>query len=143
MENKSKQNQGVQIQSNEYLKARQLRIQENEKIIQDLGSKKTASSLTSLSGSPKMKNKKVKPTYHNVRDPNYIPSNSDDSEEEYQEVGIKVEVSKKKHCPQYIAPMSLNKIYKLARQHRVIAPKVSDSNTFKKNILKKHLALVS
>ncbi|MFS8015880.1 hypothetical protein Hanom_Chr15g01361911 [Helianthus anomalus] len=140
MANKSKQNQGVQIQSNEYLKARQLRIQENEKIMQDLGLKKIASSLTNLSGSQKMKNKKVKPTYHDVRDPNYIPGNSDDSEDEYQEFDTNVEVSKKKHCPQYIAPMSLNKIAKLARQHRVIAPKVSDSNTIKKNILKQHLA---
>ncbi|MFS7961777.1 hypothetical protein Hanom_Chr08g00719051 [Helianthus anomalus] len=80
-----------------------------------------------------MKNKKVKPTYHDVRDPNYIPRNSDDSEDEYQEVDTNVEVSKKKHCPQYITPMSLNKIAKLARQHRVIAPKVSDSNTIKKH----------
>ncbi|MFS7900520.1 hypothetical protein Hanom_Chr00s118907g01810831 [Helianthus anomalus] len=42
-----------------------------------------------------MKNKKVKPTYHDVRDPNYIPRNSDDSEDEYQEVDTNVEVSKK------------------------------------------------
>lgn len=37
--------------------------------------------------------------------------------------------------------MSLNKIAKLAKQHRVIAPKVSDSNTIKENHSKATLSM--
>ncbi|KAF5788962.1 hypothetical protein HanXRQr2_Chr09g0365291 [Helianthus annuus] len=141
MAKKSKQSQSVQRQDNEYLIARDLRVQENNRKMQELGLKTIANSLTSLTGSQKMKNKKVKPTYHNARDEDYNPGYSDDNEEEYSEVNTNVEASKKQHRPRYIAPMSLNKIAKLAKQHRVIAPKVSDSNTMKANHSKATLSM--
>lgn len=95
MGNKGKENESVQGKENKYLKARQLRIQENKKKMQNLGLKNISNSLTSLVESQKTKNKKVKPTYHNVRDADYISGNGDDIEEEYQEVETNVEVSKK------------------------------------------------
>ncbi|KAI3754181.1 hypothetical protein L1987_53959 [Smallanthus sonchifolius] len=62
----------------------------------------------------------------------------DDSEGDYQEVATTVQVSKKQHRPRYIAPMSMNRLANLAKQNRVIAPKVShkfqlDSNATKEN----------
>ncbi|KAI7726286.1 hypothetical protein M8C21_014342, partial [Ambrosia artemisiifolia] len=93
--------------------------------MQYLGLHNISNSFTSLVESQKTKNKKVKSTYRNVRD----EGNGDDSEEEYQEVDANAKVSKKQHCSRYIAPLSLNKIAKLAKQHRVTAPKISDSNT--------------
>ncbi|KAJ0619296.1 hypothetical protein HanOQP8_Chr02g0075091 [Helianthus annuus] len=141
MAKKSKKNQSVQRQDNEYLIARDLRVQENNRKMQELGLKTIANSLTSLTGSQKMKNKKVKPAYHNARDEDYNPGYSDDNEEEYYEANTNVEASKKQHRPRYIAPMSLNKIAKLAKQHRVIAPKVSDSNTMKANHSKATLSM--
>ncbi|KAM0031369.1 hypothetical protein Hdeb2414_s0017g00508011 [Helianthus debilis subsp. tardiflorus] len=85
-----------------------------------------------------MKKKKVKPPYNNVRDVDYIPDNDDDSEEDHQKVNKSVKVSKKQRPPQYIAPLSMNKIANLARKNRVTASKASkefplDLNAMKEN----------
>ncbi|KAI3785193.1 hypothetical protein L1987_44307 [Smallanthus sonchifolius] len=81
---------------------------------------------------------KAKEIKANARDVDYIPTMGDDSEGDYQEVATTVQVSKKQHRPRYIAPMSMNRLANLAKQHRVIAPKVShkfqlDSNATKDN----------
>ncbi|KAL8264362.1 hypothetical protein R6Q59_022492 [Mikania micrantha] len=119
MANKSKQNQTVQRQVNDYEKIRLLRIEENQKKLRDLGVKSIANSLTSLVESQKIKKKIVKPSNADKTDADYIPDMSDDGENDHQRV---VKKSKKQHRSHYIAPLSMNK---LAKQHRVIAPRVS------------------
>ncbi|MFS7973419.1 putative P-loop containing nucleoside triphosphate hydrolase [Helianthus anomalus] len=52
-------------------------------------------------------------------------SNGDGSEEDHQEVHKSVKVSKKQRPPQYIAPLSMNRIANLARKNRVTASKAS------------------
>ncbi|KAD6796384.1 hypothetical protein E3N88_07280 [Mikania micrantha] len=69
----------------------------------------------------------------NGNDVDYVPDMGDDSESDHQQVAIR---SKKQHHSHYIAPLSMNKFANLAKQNRVIAPKVSqkvplDSNATK------------
>ncbi|KAI3805289.1 hypothetical protein L1987_27521 [Smallanthus sonchifolius] len=138
MANKSKQNQSIQRQVNDYETSRLLRVQENRKKMQDLGLKRIANSLTSLVDSQEMRNKKVKPTYiNNTRDEEFMPDNDDNSQEDNQEVETSVEVSKK-HRPRYIAPLSMNRIVNLAKKNRMTAPNASqklqlDSNAKENN----------
>ncbi|KAL8249435.1 hypothetical protein R6Q59_006303 [Mikania micrantha] len=119
MAHRSKQNQTVQRQVNDYEKIRLLRIEENQKKLRDLGVKSIANYLTSLVESQKIKKKIVKPSNADKTDADYISDLSVDGENDHQQV---VKKSKKQHRSHYIAPLSMNK---LAKQHRVIAPRVS------------------
>ncbi|KAL8252260.1 hypothetical protein R6Q59_035953 [Mikania micrantha] len=116
---------------NNYEKARLLRVQENKERLRELGVKSVAKSLTSLVESKKKKKKKVNPTYFNMRDDNYSHEMSDDSDKDNPEVATNVQIAKKQHRQRYIAPMSMTKIANMAKQRRVIAPNVLDSNVIK------------
>ncbi|KAD4586580.1 hypothetical protein E3N88_24181 [Mikania micrantha] len=116
---------------NNYEKARLLRVQENKERLRELGVKSVAKSLTSLVESKKKKKKKVYPTYFNMRDDNYSHEMSDDSDKDNPEVATNVQIAKKQHRQRYIAPMSMTKIANMAKQRRVIAPNVLDSNVIK------------
>ncbi|MFS7903625.1 hypothetical protein Hanom_Chr01g00026241 [Helianthus anomalus] len=134
MANKSRQNQSAQRQITDYEREKLLRVEENNKKLEAMGLKRIANSLVDS----QMKKKKVKPPYNNVRDVDYIPDNGDDSEEDHQEVNKSVKVSKKQHLPQYIAPLSMNRIANLARKNRMTASKASkafplDLNAMKEN----------
>ncbi|KAK1432147.1 hypothetical protein QVD17_09039 [Tagetes erecta] len=96
MENRSRKNQSKQIQVNDYERNRLLRVQENKKRMHDLGLKKISNSLTSLVETQKLKKKKVKPTFNNARDVDYVLDNDEESEEDYIEVDTSAQVSKKK-----------------------------------------------
>ncbi|KAL8237841.1 hypothetical protein R6Q59_018922 [Mikania micrantha] len=115
---------------NDYEKIRLLRVQENQERLRELGVKSMAKSLTSLVESNKRKKKKVNPTYFNMKDVNYSHPLGDDSNS-YPEVATNVQIAKKQHRPRYIAPMSMTKIANVAKQRRVIAPNVLDSNLIK------------
>ncbi|KAL8202082.1 hypothetical protein R6Q57_011229 [Mikania cordata] len=62
----------------------------------------------------------------------YIPNMDDDSEGDRQHI---VTTSKKQHRPQFIPPMSMNKFANLAKQHRMIGPKVIKTNVTKANYI--------
>nr|KAJ0218117.1 hypothetical protein LSAT_V11C300149130 [Lactuca sativa] len=111
---------------NDYAKNRLLRVQENQARLKDVGFKSIAYSLTSLVESQKSKKKQVKPLYTGARDLDYIPDFGDNNDGDYHEVARSVEVSKKQNHPQYIAPMSMNRIANLTRQRWVIVPNVSN-----------------
>ncbi|KAJ0796223.1 hypothetical protein HanPI659440_Chr04g0159671 [Helianthus annuus] len=86
--------QGCQSNShegNEYMKLRELTIQENNKRLRELGTKNIINSPACLEGSQKMKKKTVK----------------------------------KQNCPQYIPPMSSNRVANIMKLRRVVAPNVS------------------
>ncbi|KAD4585478.1 hypothetical protein E3N88_23079 [Mikania micrantha] len=116
---------------NNYEKARLLRVQENKERLRELGVKSVAKSLTSLVESKKKKKKKVNSTDFNMRDDNYSHEMSDDSDKDNPEVATNVQIAKKQHRQRYIAPMSMTKIANMAKQRRVIAPNVLDSNVIK------------
>ncbi|KAL8239787.1 hypothetical protein R6Q59_016354 [Mikania micrantha] len=121
MANESIQNQSVQRQMNDYEKSRLMRIEENRKKLRELGVKSIANSLTSLVESQKLKKKIVKSS-NMANDVDYVPDMGDDIESDHQQVSTR---SKKQHRSHYIAPLSMNKFANLAKQNRVIAPKVS------------------
>ncbi|KAD2805475.1 hypothetical protein E3N88_38852 [Mikania micrantha] len=139
MANQHKQNQSAQRQVNDYEKIRLLRVEENKKKLQELGVKRIANSLTSLVDSQKIK-KIVKPTNTNANDVDYIPDMGDDSDGDQQQVATR---SKKKHRPHYIAPLSMNKFANIAKQHRVIGPKVSQKFSLDSNVTKENQSRVS
>ncbi|CAH1421292.1 unnamed protein product [Lactuca virosa] len=136
MGKQNKQDQSAQKEMNDYEKIRLLRIQENQARLKDLGVKSIANSLTSLVESQKPKKKQVKPTSTSARDSDYIPDVGDDNDGDYQEVARSVEVSKKQHRPQYIAPMSMNRLANLTSQRRVIAPNVLNKYPLASNATK-------
>ncbi|XP_042751412.1 uncharacterized protein LOC111921034 isoform X1 [Lactuca sativa] len=136
MGKQNKQDQSAQKEMNDYEKNRLLRIKENQARLKDLGVKSIANSLTSLVESQKPKKKQVKPTYIGARDSDYIPDLGDDNDGDYHEVAKSVQVSKKQHRPQYIAPMSMNRLANLTRQRRVIAPNVSNKYPLVSNATK-------
>ncbi|CAI9279915.1 unnamed protein product [Lactuca saligna] len=129
---KNKQDQSAQKEMNDYEKNRLLRIKENQARLKDLGVKSIANSLTSLVESQKPKKKQVKPTYIGARDSDYIPDLGDDIDGDYHEVARSVQ----QHRPQYIAPMSMNRLANLTRQRRVIAPNVSNKYPLVSNATK-------
>ncbi|KAD6454645.1 hypothetical protein E3N88_09351 [Mikania micrantha] len=106
---------------NDYEKSRLMRIEENRKKLRELGVKSIANSLTSLVESQKLKKKIVKSS-NMANDVDYVPDMGDDIESDHQQVSTR---SKKQHRSHYIAPLSMNKFANLAKQNRVIAPKVS------------------
>ncbi|CAH1428093.1 unnamed protein product [Lactuca virosa] len=136
MGKQNKQDQSAQKEMNDYEKIRHLRIQENQARLKDLGVKSIANSLTSLVESQKPKKKQVKPMSTSARDSDYIPDLGDDNDGDYHEVARSVEVSKKQHRPQYIAPMSMNRLANLTRQRRVIAPNVLNKYPLASNAAK-------
>ncbi|KAI7758182.1 hypothetical protein M8C21_015292, partial [Ambrosia artemisiifolia] len=78
-------------------------------------------------------------TYNNAKDVDYIPDNdNDDNSEEDQEVNTSVEVFKKQHRPQYIAPLSMNSIANLAKKNRMIAPKPTEKFPLNSNALEEN-----
>ncbi|KAD2804052.1 hypothetical protein E3N88_37429 [Mikania micrantha] len=81
MAHRSKQNQTVQRQVNDYEKIRLLRIEENQKKLRDLGVKSIANYLTSLVESQKIKKKIVKPSNADKTDADYISDLSVDDVE--------------------------------------------------------------
>ncbi|KAL8205297.1 hypothetical protein R6Q57_008848 [Mikania cordata] len=101
-----------------------LRIQENKKRLSDLGVKNIVKSLTSLAESQQMKQKTVKRNSH-AGDVDYIPGAEDDSEDDDQQVGGSVVASKKQKRPQYITPMSMNKVANLKKIRHMVTPNVS------------------
>ncbi|KAD6796459.1 hypothetical protein E3N88_07355 [Mikania micrantha] len=141
MANKIKQDQSLQQKMNNYEKTRLLRVQENKERLRELGVKSMAKSLTSLVESKKKKKRKVISTDFNMRDDNYSNDMSDDSDKNNQEVAANVQVEKKQHRPRYIAPMCMTKIANVAKQRRVIAPNVLDSNVRKDHHSKAALTL--
>ncbi|KAL8205298.1 hypothetical protein R6Q57_008849 [Mikania cordata] len=58
-------------------------------------------------------------------DVDYIPSAEDDSEDDDQQVGGSVVASKKQKRPQYITPMSMNKVANLKKIRHMVTPNVS------------------
>ncbi|KAL8228082.1 hypothetical protein R6Q57_015666 [Mikania cordata] len=64
----------------------------------------------------------------------------DDSDGDHQQVATR---SKKKHRPHYIAPLSMNKFANIAKQHRVIGPKVSQKFSLDSNATKENQSRVS
>ncbi|KAD3336146.1 hypothetical protein E3N88_31665 [Mikania micrantha] len=131
MANNSKQDQIAQKPVNDYEKKRLWTVEQNKNKLRDLGVKNIANSFTSLVESKKSKKRIVKPANTITNDMDYIPEMDDDSEGDRR-------TSNKQHHPQYIAPMSMNKLANLAKQHRVIAPKVTkkfplDSNPTKED----------
>ncbi|KAK9073729.1 hypothetical protein SSX86_006323 [Deinandra increscens subsp. villosa] len=88
-----------------------------------------------------MKKKKANPISSNTRDLDYLPETGDDSGDDYRQVAKTIEVGKKQDRREYIAPMSMTKVASLARQRRVLAPKVSVSNTIKENHSKATLSM--
>ncbi|KAK1429859.1 hypothetical protein QVD17_12141 [Tagetes erecta] len=65
----------------------------------------------------------------------------EDNAEDYVEVATSVEVAKKPHRSQYIAPMAMNKVVNLGKNRRVIASKFSDPETVKHNHSKSVLTM--
>ncbi|MFS7912027.1 hypothetical protein Hanom_Chr02g00125011 [Helianthus anomalus] len=108
------------------MEARPARIQENKKRLRELGVKNVVDSMTSLVDSNQVKKKTVK---RNTRagDVDYIPNPDpgDDCEEDNQQVGRSIVVSKKRHHSQYIPPMSMSRAANLTKLGRVLAPNVS------------------
>ncbi|KAI7745838.1 hypothetical protein M8C21_009052 [Ambrosia artemisiifolia] len=114
MANKNKKTKSSNEEDNEYVKIRELRIQEKQRKLSDLGVKSIVNSL---------KKKQVKQNTH-ARDVDFIPDLSDNSEEDYQQVDRSVVISKKQHRRQYISPMSMNRIANLMKIRRVVPPNV-------------------
>ncbi|KAK1424444.1 hypothetical protein QVD17_19774 [Tagetes erecta] len=128
-------------QPNDYEKIKLLRVQDNKRRLHELGIKNITDSLASLVESKKTKKKKVKPTHSNARDVGYTPEMGEDNTEDYVEVATSVEVTKKPHRSQYIAPMAMNKVVNLGKNRRVIASKFSDPETVKHNHSKSVLTM--
>ncbi|KAD6455016.1 hypothetical protein E3N88_09722 [Mikania micrantha] len=87
-----KKTQSLTIECNKYEKERQLIEDTREKKrLSDLGVKNIVKSLTSLAESQQTKQKTVKRNSH-ARDIDYIPSAEDDSEDDDQQVGSRVDM---------------------------------------------------
>ncbi|KAD4585477.1 hypothetical protein E3N88_23078 [Mikania micrantha] len=84
-----------------------------------------------------MKQKTVKRNSH-ARDVDYIPSAEDDSEDDDQQVGGSVVASKKQKRPQYIPPMSMNKVANLKKIRHMVTPNVSQKVSSTSNATKKN-----
>ncbi|KAK9072461.1 hypothetical protein SSX86_008895 [Deinandra increscens subsp. villosa] len=99
-----------EVQENEYEKLRQLTVRENKKILEEMGIKNIAKSMTSLAQSKKTKKRVVKQNTHT----------GDNSEKDYQQ-NPKSVVSKKP--PIYISSLSTDRVANIRKIRRVIASK--------------------
>lgn len=99
---KNQKNKTLAVEGNEYEKIRQLTIQKNQKKLQELGIKDIVRSCTSLSESQKTKKNKVNHNTH-AGEINFV----------------------EQHRPQFIAPMSMNRVANLTKLRRVVASNVS------------------
>ncbi|KAL8249148.1 hypothetical protein R6Q59_006016 [Mikania micrantha] len=118
MANKKNKNQCLIREANEYEKSRQLRVQEIQKRLKELGVKNIVQSLTSLTHNQTLKKKRVK---HNcyAGDVDYIPSAGDDIQ-----VGRSV-APKKQQPTKYIPPMSINRVANLRKLCRVFSSNIT------------------
>ncbi|KAL8233394.1 hypothetical protein R6Q59_019494 [Mikania micrantha] len=83
-----------------------------------------------------MKQKTVKRNSH-AGDVDYIPSADDDSEDDDQQVGGSVIAYKRQKRPQYIPPMSMNKVANLKKRRHMVTPNVSQKVSSTSNATKK------
>ncbi|KAL8205408.1 hypothetical protein R6Q57_008959 [Mikania cordata] len=88
MASKSKQNQILQTQVNDYEKSRLLRVKETKKI-RELGVKSISDSFTSLVESQKLKKKIKKSSNINANDVDYIPAMGEDSKSDHEQLATR------------------------------------------------------